>query len=272
MSRRYKTFFRALFVAVLLAVVPLAVAKFSLDHYAVSRAHTELRAAAERYVNRAEEALSDGVTALQTLVGDGHITCLPRDHLAYGKVMREHSFVQAIDLVDANGVPMCSTPLRERSGEAIMPAYRSDSAMVGLGLLDKSFEGVHLAAVSWHVGNGVRLIAEISAPAVSVDAGPEYLRAYRRVELRLAQDVRWLTIGGEGGAGKRRGRRWRKRDGRICPFDSISAAGDHCCSESCSLRARLRSQGIDRGGDRRVHGSFHCDRTLGLLASGAGCG
>ena len=198
MSRRYKTFFRALFVAVLLAVVPLAVAKFSLDHYAVSRAHTELRAAAERYVNRAEEALSDGVTALQTLVGDGHITCLPRDHLAYGKVMREHSFVQAIDLVDANGVPMCSTPLRERSGEAIMPAYRSDSAMVGLGLLDKSFEGVHLAAVSWHVGNGVRLIAEISAPAVSVDAGPEYLRAYRRVELRLAQDVRWLTIGGEG--------------------------------------------------------------------------
>ena len=179
--------------------MPLAVAKFSLDHYAVSRAHTELRAAAERYVNRAEEALSDGVTALQTLVGDGHITCLPRDHLAYGKVMREHSFVQAIDLVDANGVPMCSTPLRERSGEAIMPAYRSDSAMVGLGLLDKSFEGVHLAAVSWHVGNGVRLIAEISAPAVSVDAGPEYLRAYRRVELRLAQDVRWLTIGGEGG-------------------------------------------------------------------------
>ena len=182
-------------MAVLLAVAPLAVAKFSLDRYAVSRAHTELRAAAERYVNRAEAALSDGVTALQTLVGDGHITCLQRDHLAYGEVMREHAFVQAIDVVDANGIPMCSTPVRERSGDAIMPVYREDSAMVGLGLLDKSFEGVHLAAVSWHVGNGVRLVAEISAPAVSLDAGPEYLRSFRRVELRLAQDVRWLTIG-----------------------------------------------------------------------------
>lgn len=195
MSRRYKTFFRALFLAVLLAVAPLAVAKFSLDHYAVSRAHTELRAAAERYVNRAEAALSDGVTALQTLAGAGHVTCLPRDRLAFGEVMREHAFVQAIDVVDAKGVPMCSTPVRERSGEAIMPAYREDSAMVGLGLLDKSYEGVHLAVVSWHVGNGVRLVAEISAPAVSLDAGPEYLRSSRRVEVRLAQDIRWLTVG-----------------------------------------------------------------------------
>ncbi|MDJ0930811.1 hypothetical protein [Breoghania sp.] len=84
-------------------------------------------------MNRAEEALSDGVTALQTLVGERHITCLPHDHLAYGEVIRDHVFVQAIDVVDSNGVPMCSTPVRERSGEAIVPAYREDAAMVGLG-------------------------------------------------------------------------------------------------------------------------------------------
>ncbi|WP_319773918.1 EAL domain-containing protein [Breoghania sp.] len=195
MSRRYKIFFRVLFFAVLLAIVPLAVAKFSLDHYAESRARTELRAAAQRYVLRAEEALADGVTALQTLVADGHVSCLPNAHLAYGAVMRQHAFVQSIDVVDANGIPMCSSPVRPRSGDAILPAYRPDSPMVGLGLLDESFEGVHLAAVSWHVGNGVRLVAELSAPGVSIDAGPEYLRSWRRIEVRLAQDIRWITVG-----------------------------------------------------------------------------
>ncbi|AXS42579.1 EAL domain-containing protein [Breoghania sp. L-A4] len=181
----------------MIAVVPLLVAKYSLENHAEMRAREEVRAAAARFIERAEQALGDGVSTLQALTNDGSVTCLPEHRIAMSQAVRKSAFIQGIGLVDANGVPMCSTPERTLSGDAIMPVYRENSAVVGLGLLDQSFAGVHVAVVSWHVGNGIRLIAEIAAPAISIDPGPDYLRAHRRVEVRLSRDVIWLTMGGE---------------------------------------------------------------------------
>ena len=193
-------FIRTFIIAVLIAVVPLLVAKFSLDQHAELRAREEVRAAAARYIERTEQALGDGVSTLQALTRDGNVTCLPQDRIAMSQAVRKSAFIQGIGLVDANGVSMCATPERTLSGTAIMPVFRENSAVVGLGLLDQNFAGIHVAVVSWHVGNGIRLIAEISAPAVSIDPGPDYLRAYRRVEVRLSRDVIWLTVGEDANA------------------------------------------------------------------------
>lgn len=199
MSRRLIIFFRTLIIAVMIAVAPLLVAKYSLEHHAEQRAREEVHASAARYIERAEEVLGEGVSTLQTLTRDGNISCLPEHRMAFGQAVRQSPFIQGIGLVDSGGVPMCSTPERPLSGAPIMPIYRENSAVVGLGLLDQSFAGVHVAVVSWHVGNGIRLIAELSAPAISIDPGPDYLRAHRYVELRLSRDVVWLTMGEESG-------------------------------------------------------------------------
>lgn len=201
MPRRLKLFIRTFLIAASIAIAPLLVAKYSLENYAESRAREEMQAAAGRYIERAEQALAEGVDTLQELTRSGNVTCLPQHRVAYGQAVRESAFIQGIGLVDVNGVPMCSTPERSISGAPIMPAYRENAAVIGLGLLDQSFAGVHVAVVSWHVGNGIRLIAEISAPAISIDPGPEYLRAYRRAEVRLSRDVVWLTVGEDNGTG-----------------------------------------------------------------------
>lgn len=197
MSQRLKIILRTFLIAVLIAIVPMLVAEYSLEHHAEVKARNEVRAAAARYIERSEQALANGVSALQSLTQSGNITCLPEDRLAYSQAVRNSAFIQAIGLVDEEGVPMCSTPERTLAGEAIMPPYRENAAVVGLGLLDQSFAGVHVAVVSWHVGNGIRMIAEISAPAVSIDPGPDYLRAAWRVEVRLSREVVWQSVGDE---------------------------------------------------------------------------
>ncbi|ADZ70796.1 EAL domain-containing protein [Polymorphum gilvum] len=200
-SRRYMIFIRAVCVAIVLAVAPLIAANFILDNYALTHAQTEMRAMAERYIVRGENAISGAVAVLQRLHRDQVMTCAREDRLAFQAAITDLGFVERIGLVDRNGVRMCIVPDGEMSGEAILPALKPDAPLVGIGMLDKQFMGANVAVVSWHLGNSSRLFAEISPLAIAVDPGPDYLRAFRRAELRLGNDVAWMTAGGFGSEG-----------------------------------------------------------------------
>lgn len=195
MSRRYALFFRTLLIALALAVAPLVAANYVLTSYAERQAEGEMRAIAERYVLRAEKAIGDAVSALQKLHQGGFVTCAAMARAAFHSALSDAPFVQMVGVVDANGVLMCNVPEEATSGKPVLPVLQSDSPLVGIGMRDRSYEGTRVALVSWRIGNGQRLMAEISPVAISIDPGPEYLRPYRHVDLRLGDGVVWLRSG-----------------------------------------------------------------------------
>lgn len=199
-SHRYTLFFRTLLIALGLAIAPLVAANYILNSYAVTQARTEMTAVAERYVLRAEKAIGDAVQALQKLHQGGFVTCAGMDRAAYREAVIAAPFVQMIGVVNAAGVQMCTVPEQANSGEPVLPVLRADAPLVGIGMRERSFEGSHVALISWRIGNGNRLLAEIAPVAIAIDPGPDYLRAHRRVELTLGEGVVWLRSG-ETGAG-----------------------------------------------------------------------
>ncbi|WP_374628269.1 EAL domain-containing protein [Pannonibacter indicus] len=196
MTRRYMIFIRAVCVALMLALAPLVAANFVLDNYAITNARTELEAMARRYVMRGEFAINDAVTTLQRLERSSATSCSREDRQMLLAAVGQLGFLQRIGLVDRNGVRMCVVPDGQINGEAILPAAKPDAPLVGIGVMGVQFLGTHVAIVSWDLMNSTRLFAEISPAAVSIDPGPEYLRAFRRAELRLGNDVPWFSTGG----------------------------------------------------------------------------
>ncbi|WP_209003780.1 EAL domain-containing protein [Labrenzia sp. CE80] len=196
MSQRYIIFVRAVVIAVVLATAPLFAANMILNQYAESQAERELEAMGERYIQRADNAISSTVSALQRLDRDDIQTCDAEDRGLLQSVISSEGYIDAIGLVDRDGKRMCIVPDMELTGEAILPILQQDGPLVGIGMLDKSFLGARVAVVSWDLGNGYRLFAEVTPVAIASDPGPEYLRAYRRVELRLGNDILWFETGG----------------------------------------------------------------------------
>lgn len=195
MSRRYAIFARTLLIALALAIAPLVAANYILNTYAETRAEDEMRAIGERYVLRAEKAIGDTVSVLQDLHRGGFVTCAAMDRAAFHRGLIGALFVQMIGVVDAGGVLMCNVPDEATDGRQVLPLLQADSPLVGIGMRDKVYEGTRVALVSWRIGNGQRLMAEISPVAISIDPGPEYLRPFRHVELRLGDGVVWLRSG-----------------------------------------------------------------------------
>jgi sensor c-di-GMP phosphodiesterase-like protein len=196
-SHRYALFFRTLTLALALAIAPLIAANYILSNYAEAQAESEMKAIAERYILRAEKAIGDAVSVLQKLHQGGFVTCAAMDRAAFHAGLLEAPFVQMIGVVDSGGVLMCNVPDEATSGKPVLPVLQPDSPLVGIGMRDKSYEGTNVALVSWRIGNGQRLLAEISPVSISIDPGAEYLRPFRHVELQLGDGVVWLRSGEE---------------------------------------------------------------------------
>ena len=196
MTQRYMTFIRAVAIALVLATAPLFAANLILNHYAQSQARMEMTAMAERYIQRAEQAISETVTALQRLDRDDIQTCSMEDRAVFQTVISSNGFIDSVGLVDRDGKRMCIVPDMKLNGEAILPILRSEGPLVGIGMLDKSFMGARVAVVSWDLRNSFRLFAELTPIAIATDPGPDYLRAYRRAELRLGDNIPWFATGG----------------------------------------------------------------------------
>ncbi len=174
----------------------MVAANFILDNYAISHARGEMDGMAQRYLNRGENAVNNAVVTLQRLSGNGTTTCTRNDRQAYLEAMNASGYVSRIGLVDHNGVMMCVAPEGKLDSNAILPAFKEESPLVGVGMLSEEFLGANIAVVSWRLPNNNRLFAEISPVAMAIDPGPDYLRASRRAELLLGNDVTWVSAGG----------------------------------------------------------------------------
>ncbi|WP_346897725.1 EAL domain-containing protein [uncultured Roseibium sp.] len=196
MSHRYIKFVKTVVIALVIATAPLFAANMILNQYAESQALSEMEAMGTRYLQRAEISISSTVTALQRLDRDDIQTCDAADRLLYQKVVSTEGVIDSIGLVDASGKRMCVVPDMELTGEAILPILRQDGPLVGIGMLDRSFQGARAAVISWDLQNSYRLFAEVTPAAIAIDPGPEFLRAYRRAEIRLGNDLLWFSVGG----------------------------------------------------------------------------
>ncbi|MCV0427419.1 MAG: EAL domain-containing protein [Roseibium sp.] len=196
MSFRYIGFAKTVLIALVLAVTPLFAINIILNQYAERRAITEMEAMGQVSIRRAEEAISTTVSLLQRLDRDNVQTCDAEDRVIYEKQIVEHGMVDAIGLADASGQRMCIIPDRELAGQMILPPVRSDGPLVGIGMLERSFLGAHAAVISWDLKDQTRLFAEVTPAVIAMDPGPEYLRSYRRAELRLGNNLLWYNVGG----------------------------------------------------------------------------
>nr|WP_208996933.1 EAL domain-containing protein [Roseibium denhamense] len=196
MSLQYFGFARTVVIALLLAMAPLFVANFTLNQFAERRALTEMQSMGEVAIHRAEEAVSATVSLLQRLDRDDVQTCSGSDRAIFEELIIDFGMIDAIGLADATGRRMCITPDRELSDTVILPPLRSDGPLVGIGMLERKFLGARAAVISWDLKDQTRLFAEVTPAVIAMDPGPDYLRSYRRTELRLGGDLLWYDVGG----------------------------------------------------------------------------
>ncbi|MES0808408.1 EAL domain-containing protein [Roseibium sp. SCPC15] len=196
LSFRYIGFVKTVLIALVLAVTPLFAINIILNQYAERRAIIEMEAMGQVSIRRAEEAISTTVSLLQRLDRDNVQTCSAEDRVIFEKQIVEHGMVDAIGLADASGQRMCIIPDRELAGKVILPPVREDGPLVGIGMLDRDFLGARAAVISWDLKDQTRLFAEVTPAVIALDPGPEYLRSYRRTELRLGNNLLWYNVGG----------------------------------------------------------------------------
>lgn len=196
LSFRYFGFAKTVLIALVLATTPLFAINIILNQYAESRAVSEMEAMGQVSIRRAEEAITTTVSFLQRLDRDDVETCDAADRIIYEQQIIDHGMIDAIGLVDAAGQRMCIIPDRELAAEVVLPPLRPDGPLVGIGMLERSYLGARAAVVSWDLKNETRLFAEITPAVIAMDPGPEYLRSYRRTELRLGDNLLWYQVGG----------------------------------------------------------------------------
>ncbi|MEL7524789.1 MAG: EAL domain-containing protein [Pseudomonadota bacterium] len=183
-------------IALVLATTPLFAINIILNQFAERRALTEMEAMGEVSIHRAEEAISTTVSLLQRLDRDGVQTCSAEDRVIFERLIIENGMIDALGLVDAKGQRMCIVPDRELAGKIILPPVRTDGPLVGIGMLDRDYLGAKAAVISWDLKDQTRLFAEVTPAVIAMDPGPEYLRSYRRAELRLGNNLLWYNVGG----------------------------------------------------------------------------
>lgn len=196
MPFRYIGFVKTVLVALVLATTPLFVISIILNQYAESRALDEMTSMGEVSVHRAEEAITTTVSLLQRLDRDNVQTCAAEDRAIFEQLIIEYGMIDAIGLVDASGQRMCIIPDRELTAEVVLPPLRTDGPLVGIGMLERKYLGARAAVVSWDLKDETRLFAEVTPSVIAMDPGPDYLRSYRRTELRLGDNLLWYSIGG----------------------------------------------------------------------------
>ena len=196
LSFRYVGFVKTVLIALALATAPLFAINVILNQYAERRAVVEMEAMGNVAIHRAEEAISTTVSLLQRLDRDDVQTCSAEDRGIYEKQIVEHGMIDAIGLADAAGQRMCIIPDRDLAGKVVLPPMREDGPLVGIGMLDRNYLGARAAVISWDLKDQTRLFAEVTPAVIAIDPGPEYLRSYRRAELRLGNNLLWYSIGG----------------------------------------------------------------------------
>ncbi|MDR3376607.1 MAG: EAL domain-containing protein [Ancalomicrobiaceae bacterium] len=198
MKKSSFAFVGSIVFAILLALAPLLLGKVILHAYALKTGTTELEAVASRYLMRAERVLSEAVGLLRDVDRSQIHNCSGLDQVRLSEMIARSTFVRRIGFVDDNGFPQCLVPTSAVHRGAMMVDAADTTRQVTLAVSDKDSapdlpEGT--VFVGWKSVSGARLIAEVSVGALDIDAGPEYFRDRRYVEVLVGGGYRWFSAG-----------------------------------------------------------------------------
>ncbi len=188
----------SIIVALVIAAAPLVLGKVVLHAHAVKMGKLELDAVANRYLMRAERVLSEAVGVLRDIDRAQISTCSEADQVAMSAILSKSSFVRRVGMVDDQGFPRCLVPPPPvRRGSIMSPSAPGDR-QVTIVLSDKDAapdlpQGT--VVVGWKSLSGARIVAEISVGALDIDAGPEFFRDKRYVEVTIGESKKWFTVG-----------------------------------------------------------------------------
>ncbi len=188
----------SIIVALLIAAAPLVLGKVILHAHAIKTGKSELDAIANRYLMRAERVLAEAVGVLRDIDQAKIRTCSSADQVAMADILSKSAFVRRVGMVDENGFPRCLVPPPPVRRGAMMSAASSDERQVTIVLADKDAapdlpNGT--VVVGWKSLSGARIIAEISVGALDIDAGPEFFRDRRYVEVSVGDGKKWFSVG-----------------------------------------------------------------------------
>lgn len=185
-------------VAIVIAVAPLVLGKLVLRGHARSFAATEVEFVAQRYLGRAERIVSEAIGVLRDLDRAGHRGCTDVDRVDFAERVSRSEFIRRIGIVDRNGFSMCLEPPPPGRPAALLGAAEDDNRQVTIVVrpLPAAMDGAMSAVtVGWRGTGGTRLVAEISASALKVDAGPSFTREQQRVEVTVDGGRPWFRVG-----------------------------------------------------------------------------
>jgi len=190
----------AIFVVVVVGMAPLVLGRLVLHAHSDHFGHAEVAAIASRQMVRAEIALAEAISALRDADRAGLGACTPTDLALLGEKAAKSRFMRRVGIVDANGFAMCfDPPPAKRRGAAL---FKPDRArQVTIAVLDP--EQVPDVApgtviVAWRTAAGIHLVGEISASALDLDLGADYLHGARSVSVTLDGGAVWASSGTRG--------------------------------------------------------------------------
>jgi sensor c-di-GMP phosphodiesterase-like protein len=197
LSNRGRNLFVAILVVVMIGVTPYLLGRAVLRVHADMVGRAELLAIAEQGLMRAETAVAEAVTALRDADRAGIDDCTPDKLARLGDMAARSRFVRRMGVVDAAGYTMCfDPPTAKRRGAVLFDV--AEARQVTISVLDP--ERVPDAApgtvlVAWRTAAGTHLVAELSATAVDLDAGADFLRSSRAFVLTIGDAAPWASAG-----------------------------------------------------------------------------
>lgn len=198
MRNRSRNLLVAILVVVLIALTPYLVGRTVLRIHADKVGHAELQAIAERELERAETAVAEAITVLRAADRAGIGDCVASHLGRLGDLAARSRFIRRLGLVDADGYAMCfDPPTATRRGAVLFDAEHAPR-QVTMAVIDPekvpdTAPGTVL--VAWRTSNGTRIVAELTTSVLDLDAGAEYLRGSRAVDVTIGTDRPWMTAG-----------------------------------------------------------------------------
>ena len=188
----------SILVALLIAVAPMILGKVVLKAHAIKTGSVEIESIANRYLGRAERVLSEAVGVLRDVDRAKLYDCSDESRVGFADAVSKSMFVRRVGLVDDNGFSRCLEPPPPVRRGAVMATASEVTRQVTIAVADKDVAPDlpnGSVIVGWKSTSGARIIAEISAGALDIDAGPEFFRDRRYVEVSIDGGYRWLTVG-----------------------------------------------------------------------------
>lgn len=187
----------ATFVVVVVGMAPLLLGRLVLHAHSDHFGRAELTSIASRELARAEVAIAEAISALREADRAGIGGCTPNDLALLGEAAAKSRFMRRVGLVDAGGRGMCFDPPPAKRRGAVL--FQPDkSRQVTIAVIDP--EQVPDVApgtvmVGWRTAVGHHLVGEISASALDLELGADYLHGARLVSVTLDGGTVWLAAG-----------------------------------------------------------------------------